>query len=406
MTNLKNYYTSFYYYPLLLIAFLLPFNVGVAGGLSFSLLLYFIFGNKKEGNQLLLKNKWTYIFSLFFLIHALAYFFSSNKAEALTAIEIKLGFIAFPLLIFSQKINDNIFIKVCYSFIFGLTACTLINFIRSFYFFFTENNFLVYSDFSFFMHASYYAMSLVFSIAILSAIKLTIFKKQLHNTIALLFLLILFGSAIIASASKLGILSFILLLPIISAYHLLKQKKIKLLISILIGLSISISIFFQLNISPIQRLKNAFIFTQSSQEVDKTTTESNAVRMLIWKESLTLISEHSFLGVTPGDTNDLLYETYKSKGMTGALSKRLNTHNQYLQTAIGTGIIGALLLLIMTLGIVITGILKKNILLALFGLIIVLNFLVESMLQTQAGALFYVFFSCVLLSVNDSKSPS
>ena len=404
--TIKHYYTSYFYFPLLAMAFLLPFNVGVASVLALSLVFYFIFGSKKEGYRLLMQNKWTYVFVLFFLIHAIDYFFSLNKIEALTAIEIKLGFIAFPLLIFSQKLDTNSVKKICYSFVIGVISCTVFNFIRAFYFYFSENNFLVYSDFSFFMHASYYAMNLVFSIVILGTFGISIFKKKTQNGIAFIFLLVFFSAAVIVSASKLGILSLILLLPIVLAYNLLKQNKIKLVISMLVGLLITIFIVLQLNISPIQRLKNAFIFTQSTQEIDKTTAESNAVRLLIWKESLSLIKQQLLVGVTPGDANDLLYEAYKNKGMTGALNKHLNTHNQYLQTAIGTGIIGVLLLFILTFGIFIFGIMKKNKLITLFGLIITLNFMVESMLQTQAGALFYLFFACVLLQTPLAKQSN
>ena len=51
-------------------------------------------------------NKWSYIFISFFVIHALGYFFSINKAEALSSIEIKLPFIFLPFLIFTSNFNE------------------------------------------------------------------------------------------------------------------------------------------------------------------------------------------------------------------------------------------------------------------------------------------------------------
>ena len=103
-------------------------------------------------------------------------------------------------------------------------------------------------------------------------------------------------------------------------------------------------------------------------------------------------------GVTPGNTTDALFEAYKNEGLTGALSKKLNAHNQFLQTFIGTGIIGFMLLLILTLGTGIWAMIKKNYLALLFSILIILNFLVESMLQAQAGFIFFLFFSCLLLN--------
>jgi O-antigen ligase len=80
-----------------------------------------------------------------------------------------------------------------------------------------------------------------------------------------------------------------------------------------------------------------------------------------------------------------------------ALIKKLNAHNQFLQTFIGTGIIGFVLLLLITIGTLIYGFVKKNYILALFSTLIFFNFLVESMLQAQAGFIFFVFFLVVYL---------
>ncbi|MBK6835106.1 MAG: hypothetical protein IPG89_12865 [Bacteroidetes bacterium] len=63
--------------------------------------------------------------------------------------------------------------------------------------------------------------------------------------------------------------------------------------------------------------------------------------------------------------------------------------------------VGTILLLIQTLGFLIYGFVKRNIWTLLFGLLIIVNFLVESMLQTEAGNLFFVFFYCLIISVKD-----
>ena len=86
--------------------------------------------------------------------------------------------------------------------------------------------------------------------------------------------------------------------------------------------------------------------------------------------------------------------------MTGALAKKLNAHNQYLQTFIGTGILGFVLLLIMTLFLIIYSFFKKNYILMLFSILISFNFMVESMLQSQAGFIFFTFFLCLFLKYN------
>ncbi|HRD40798.1 MAG TPA: O-antigen ligase family protein, partial [Bacteroidia bacterium] len=85
---------------------------------------------------------------------------------------------------------------------------------------------------------------------------------------------------------------------------------------------------------PFERLSNAFK-TASSANVDKTSVESTAVRMLIWGESMEIIKNNFWWGVGVGDANDVLQAAYKEHGLTGALEHNLNTHNQYFQTFIG-----------------------------------------------------------------------
>ena len=96
-----------------------------------------------------------------------------------------------------------------------------------------------------------------------------------------------------------------------------------------------------------------------------------------------------------GDANDELYAAYENNGLTGAFEHKLNAHNQYLQSFIGLGIIGFVLLFAMTFGNLYYAILSKNNLLLILSLLLISNFLVESMLQRSAGVLFTVFFLCL-----------
>lgn len=397
--RVREKYEVWKYYPVALMALLLPFNVGVAIVIVISLLLFFSLGSVSSGIKKLLNEKWTYLFLFFFLLHCILYFFSSNKPEAYTAIEIKLGFMAFPLLLFTQQFNRIDLRLIMRIFAFSTLACTVFNIGRALYFllFTGQSDYLYYSKFSFFMHPSYYAMYTVFSIVVLSLTGLNYFNSRLRNMLIVVFSCLVLGIGVFMSASKMGIATLFLVIPVILFYMLYRRKKHKLLIAILLFIGAGTFIAFKLDFGPVQRLKGALNFAGSEKAIDKTTAESNAVRVLIWQEGFKIVKKNPVIGVTPGDANDTLYKAYESNGMTGALEKHLNAHNQYLQTAIGTGFLGLVSLIVLTFGLVIVGILKKDILLILFGIIIVLNFLVESMLQTQAGTLFFVFFAPLLL---------
>jgi O-antigen ligase len=141
-----------------------------------------------------------------------------------------------------------------------------------------------------------------------------------------------------------------------------------------------------------QRFLNVVGAFGSGRE-DKAATESTAVRMLIWKEARAVISEHPLLGVSPGDANDALYERYRLNGLTGAYEKKLNAHNQYLQTGVGLGLVGLASLCSLF---AIPLFMRPRRLLVFFLLIIAVNFLTESMLQTMAGCIFFGYFYAVL----------
>jgi len=171
----------------------------------------------------------------------------------------------------------------------------------------------------------------------------------------------------------------------------------KTILGLFLALLLGITLTYKLLPTPFHRFKTAISVTISAEKIDKTDAESTAVRILIWKESFKIIKQHIWLGTSPADANQNLYNAYEENGLTGALAKRLNAHNQFLQTFIGTGIIGFLLLLLITLFLIVYSFIKKNYILMLFSILIFLNFTVESMLQAQAGFTFFVFFLCILL---------
>jgi hypothetical protein len=101
-------------------------------------------------------------------------------------------------------------------------------------------------------------------------------------------------------------------------------------------------------------------------------------------------------GTGTGSANDALMEHYQTHGMTVAFKEHLNSHNQYLQTFITLGIGGFIGLLVMLFFPLSHAISNRNLLYAGFIFIFALNIFVESMLETQAGNLFFAFFNALL----------
>lgn len=403
----KNTYSLLGYNLPLLIAFLLPFGINTSVIILLWVICFFLFQEFKTSIKNIFSNKWSYVLITFFLIHAIGYFFSDNKTLALTAIERKLTFFAFPFLFFSSNYSSINVKKVIISFVSGSFLVIMICLFRAFYLYlFQGYNSFFYSEFAYFMHPSYMAMYLIQSQLIIM-----IFYKEWLGHLKNLnfkigFMSLVFIVGIFLCSSKMGLITAVLLLPttlIVILYHKgFKKSIIGLLITLIVALPVSYKLFP----NPYARLKVAATVATSPNEINKEEVESTAVRILIWKEAINIIKNNFVFGVTPGDENDVLCKAYRDNGLTGALNKQLNAHNQYLQTFIATGVIGFLLLCMMTFGALIYGFIRKNYLLVLFSCMAILNFMVESILQSQAGFVFFVFFFCILVRYNLSKLSS
>lgn len=404
LAKIKSTYLKMGYNLPLLIAFFLPFGINYAIFILIWSVCFFAFDDVKAGIERMLSRKWAYVLLAFFLIHALGYFFSVNKSGALNAIEIKLSFLAFPILIGASYYNELQIKKIVIAFVSGCVLVSVIDIFRAFYLYlFQDFNAFFYTEFSYFMHPSYFAMYLIFAQLII----LLFYPKWLshlsHLNIKIGFISVVFLAAIFLCSSKMGLITAFLLLPLTFGIILYNNGYKKTIAGLLLALMIGIAMAYKLFPTPFERIKQAFKVTSSSETIDKTDAESTAVRILIWKESVKLIKDNFVFGVTAGDANDKLVEAYEREGLEGALRKKLNAHNQFLQTFIGTGIIGFILLLIMTVGSVVYGFIKKNYLLSLFSILMIFNFLVESMLQAQAGFIFFAFFFCIITQYNFHK---
>tara|TARA_B100000900_G_scaffold327760_1_gene287942 strand:+ start:223 stop:744 length:522 start_codon:yes stop_codon:yes gene_type:complete len=120
---------------------------------------------------------------------------------------------------------------------------------------------------------------------------------------------------------------------------------------------------------------------------------STNTRLKAWKTSLELISQNLLFGVGNGNSTKILNLAYESKGYKSLKNKSINSHNQFIQFQLDHGLIGSFCLLFFTLIMLITSLIEKDFLYALFLTIIIINFMTESMLETQSGVVFFAFFN-------------
>ena len=139
------------------------------------------------------------------------------------------------------------------------------------------------------------------------------------------------------------------------------------------------------------------ILNTNKESSDAKTDESSNVRLQIWKSAINISSKNILLGVGTGDIKDALMAEYIKCNNKDAKKNNLNVHNQFLETQMGQGIIGFMLLTSLFFIAILRSYIDKNRLLFLFIIIIGINFLFESMLNTQAGVIFFSFFFSFLI---------
>jgi O-antigen ligase len=217
--------------------------------------------------------------------------------------------------------------------------------------------------------------------------------SRFYSVLSWIYILI-FLITVFLNSSKAGMITVFVLLPCLLLFRF--KEKLNWKGSALLVLALIVLCFGAMKMFPtaFERLRSVIEF--SPDKIDRTSSESTAVRYLIWEQCVKLIGDNFIFGVGVGDAHDELQRAYRENGMTGAAAHNLNAHNQFFQTFVGMGLLGFLLLGFMTFYIFIRGILQKNALLAAFGFTVILNFFVESMLQRADGILFFILFYSLL----------
>ena len=397
--HLGNIYNKLYLLLFGLLAFSIPlFDRIAATAIVLIMFTWIIEGKFGQKFQRIKKDKfrrYILLFGLIYLFYLAGFFYSKNQFHALLDLQTKLSLLIFPIIFSTLDYNviNGKKGKMLYYYIIGCLVITIILLGRSFINFLTSNSAaeFFYSNLSWYHHASYLSMFLVFAVGI--------FLYQIHtktifkNKSGLLFhtLIIYFSIFILMLSSKAGILSLVIIILSYVGVLLYKKQYLKG-VAILVVLSVAIWGMFSLFSVTSSRISDAQQ-TISNETVEKGATDSTSERILIWQSAVSIIRENVLFGVGTGDADDALLITYKTNQYSGALENRLNAHNQYLQTFIATGIIGFFVLIGVLFIPVYPALKRRNILYLLLLFLVAFNLLFESMLERQAGVVFYTFFN-------------
>lgn len=349
------------------------------------------------------------LLSSLYVIYVIGLLYTHNFGYGWFDLEVKMSLIIFPVIfstIHQEVLTSSLARRVLMAFVLGVTTAMLLCYTVATYKYFSGGTLDVfyYSKLSVFIHPSYLAMYVSFAMAILLYFLIKGKFNGWKMKVLVVLLLIALEIFIVNLSSKAGILGLALVLALVAAYDILIQKRFfhGLAIGGIMGiLFVIFLIIFPTSAGRFQQTRQAL--EQASVNADEI-SNSSGERIMIWWYSFEITNDHFLYGVGTGDVKDKLLEKYEEKGMTNARELELNAHNQYLQTMITLGAIGLIVLLLNLLLPALYSIDQKHYLYLVFLLLIGFHLLFESMLETQAGVVFYAFFTTYLFAIK--KDPA
>ena len=250
------------------------------------------------------------------------------------------------------------------------------------------------SRFSVIIHQSYFAMYLVFGIAILTYLEWPVFRRiSPLRTFASISLMLFLSICTILTGSKIGFIMWVIVMVAITGF-LIKELKQKWMPAVMLMGFMSVGLVFIQSTPELKsRILKVIRLTDGQLKEDATgNIESTAARLLVYKTVGDVLIDQPWYGSGTGDFQDVLDLAYEAKGYSNLKERHLNAHNQFFQSWLGLGIPGLVLLFSIFVVIFQHAFSSGERVYLGFAALIALISLTESMLNVQAGVVFFSFF--------------
>lgn len=330
-------------------------------------------------------------------LYVLGMNWTDNIERAYFDFEVKMSLAIFPvnfILVHYSRKEIKVFLM---TFLAALVVCVPVCFYRAYHLPIAMEgiNVFFYDTLTRPIHPGY--LSMYFNLGLLLVIMdykyktFNFFKDNLYYYLLFLFY---FGFNILIF-SKTGIIISTVILVLFVVFYIQKTKK--MLIPV-VGIMASITLFLAAyNYSDYARNTTNELMTNAfSTNQEMKAQGSVSLRQVVWTASLKLIKEKPLIGYGTGGAQQALVNEYSQMEEPFAEVKKLNAHNQFLQTALSLGLTGGLLLMSIFLLPFYQLTKSKNYLAIAFMCMITINFMTESTLETQAGTIFFGLFYCIL----------
>ncbi len=410
--HLKQYtkLSAILWFQILLFCF--PFGGKIVVWSIFPIVLDFLFTKKWKNLQgfLSIKNPLIWL-QFFYFLHVIGLLWTNNFHEGGFDIQQKLSLLIFPILFYANRFEIIASKKLLFnSFIFGNAAAaayTIIIGILKKYIWHTllnQNNGILplYAEFSLFLHVAYFTLYL----NVATFFCLVLFQQSNQKAIKTIYLfsILLFAFTIYFLSSKAAMIAYLMTVALFFG-KLIWQSKHRL-IGVGLFLFLSVMLLFVVKNNPrfesFKSMTNE-IFHPKNVDPNASSENSNGQRIYATKTAFHLIQKNWLLGVGTGDVIDELETEYNKNNLEVLAHKHLNCHNQFMESTLQLGILGGLFILLLSIGTIVNGWMKRDMLLTVFGVAFSINILFESMLNTQAGVVFFAAMFCFLYLLGSKK---
>jgi len=349
---------------------------------------------------------------LYFVVQAIALFYTRNLPNGLEISQTNLGMIVLPVGVFySGLLNQESFGRWMKGYIYILLAATVIALGHALILFLKNHNASV-----FFYHALvglYSKHAIQFSVIVFIGILFLIDEyskpRIFRNRTWIIWAIIYLSAFLFLLSSKLVfIIYFLYILYLIGLTDEIVRKKSYRMTGLIIMI-VLITVIALSNTPFKKRMKEewdariSMIQQQKFSPADYFTGVQ--FRMVSWRFVYEILNEkHAWiLGVSPGDAQDALNDKYTRENMyiggvaehkTGYLG--YHSHNQFLQAVLETGIFGLVFFMVSCVGLVILAIKSRERALYIFALLLLCNCFTDAPLKTQYGIILFIFFPLLL----------
>lgn len=322
-------------------------------------------------------------FLLFFLLNFISSALNSYDFAEFSKMEKLTPFLLFPIVF---EVGKPVFIKGKFQsnckftfFITAIVSFLILSFFGIFNLVKTSNSiFITYNHFAEPLGIEPIYLGAFYLLAIIFGIDFVYELKSKKRLILFGTFLLVLGVLLLGSRTNWGILLIILFVKL---FGLIENKwKFGIFYSLLLFTGIG---FTLINPTLRNRILNSNTNISSYSGLD--------FRSRIWGNALSLIKERPFFGYGIYNSELALQNNFREKNFRRAYLIKANTHNQYLQTLLDSGIFALLSFLYIIFCILYKAKVNRNV--YLFVALILLSFLTESYFRRVNGIMFFCFFS-------------